>query len=1208
MSNHDAKALTSNRSPSTSRTLVHRTGISIAAIDISPYRTHAVLAGREILKTVQVSGAQCTEDFNLRSSIIAYASTHDTSRDAVSAQHKDQLAVNDVKWSHGRYDSTIATAAANGRIVLYDVNRASVELARLHQHTRQVHRLAFNPHQGSLLLSGSQDATVRMWDLRDLAGERSVMTCRSARVFSGNNEGIRDLRWSPTDGVMFAAATDTGVIQRWDFRNEKAPSLRINAHDKTCHSIDWHPDGKYLASAGADRNVKIWDFKSMDRRMKTSRQFRAPQPVFNVRWRPVGSVSGSVGFTNHQSTQLATSYHQNDPRVHIWDLRRPYMPFLELDRYDTGPADMLWKSEDLLWSASMAGIFTQSDMNFAMTSLERQNVNIVGSGSDGELCFASKERVRRRSSLLEIPAQFLRRNNTEGSSSEQLGSSQSATDGSFEEPASISSSLKNRRRVPGNLPYLSSTPPTANNSLFNMSFEEIIKSEEKAFPSQIIAFGSVFGVFDIEAFKYLAKHYRPLLPTIGSNDGRNDIYDSIMVRFEHNAVTAASAAQYRVAQTWRILGLAIMKELNERAEVVLQSQKADSTPLDTNLLPGHKYPIGSQDKQGDRSYTISISDSPSNMPTPIAKPVQGLQNVPAVAGGMLASREENIAHLSDRLWKSKRHPTQPLSNPSKYQVSTSAPAFVDLPGILPKTLKDDNLMPAKQLPEEGFADVDQQMHERRAAVTNYRAKPREILRLEEPAVSPRNLNVMSRLHRHDSAESFQMFSASTDSDQHSMMLAGSFGGSDNSNLSDPPTGSWDSSPEKHFIHRQPQESAGRLLDYAVGVQSSSEESSPYVDHQVQNHRLSLIEGSSLRRSDQSSPPIIHVRKHRSPRRSLNARHPDAESGDDPFYLRITSHERSKFVPWRAATLVQQVIDYHLHALSDTQLPALLILYLTPLFPSLFDRQHTTSILLSYHHQLESLNLFVSAAQLRQHCYPGYPEIWQRGISNNRAGGWYCFTCKKAVKGDQRGFCKRCKHHWGTCPICDTTRDPLPFTGHLTLDDGSKEEVEATGLWAWCQGCGHGGHSSCLRMWWSDVPRSEGACPARGCLHDCMPGLRRDERIKARDGLRLQAKLSRGGVRSDRWVVPESWAVIRTRGMVGRRRGKWKDGVGGGVGVGGLGRRVGDGGNLVGAAGAGLAVGTRAVGEKRVRLVVPDGKERARGGRNGDAGRVRTRSE
>ena len=265
-----------------------------------------MLAGREILKTIRVSGATCAEEFNLRAAVIAYSSTHNSTVGASVVKHRDDLAATDVKWSHGNYDSHIATACPNGRIMLYDVNRAGVESARLDEHNRQVHKLAFNPHQGYLMLSASQDATMRLWDLRAMQGGRNVLTFRSAFRYKGNAEGIRDVKWSPTDGTGFACATDAGVVQRWDFRKDKAPLQKINAHKKVCLSIDWHPDGRHLASSGTDKQVQVWDLASSARRQNSPWSFRAPQAVTKVRWRPVGWHTGGHGPGSWETSQVVT--------------------------------------------------------------------------------------------------------------------------------------------------------------------------------------------------------------------------------------------------------------------------------------------------------------------------------------------------------------------------------------------------------------------------------------------------------------------------------------------------------------------------------------------------------------------------------------------------------------------------------------------------------------------------------------------------------------------------------------------------------------------------------------------------------------------------------------------------------------------------------------------------------------------------------------
>ncbi|MCJ1248837.1 SEA (Seh1-associated) complex subunit [Trapelia coarctata] len=1138
---------------SSSHSLVHKTGISIAALDISPDRAHAILAGREILKTIRVQGATCSKDFNLRSTIIAYASTHNLSRGVQSAQHRDQLAANDVKWSHGKFDTTIATAAANGRIVLYDLNRAGVELARLHEHTRQVHKICFNPHQGALLLSGSQDATIRMWDIRVLAGDRSVMTCRSHNKFSGNNEGIRDVRWSPTDGVEFAAGTDNGVIQRWDIRKENAPLIKINAHDKTCHSIDWHPSGKYLASAGADKNVKVWDFKSTDRRMKPSWQLRAPQAVLNARWRPLGGFREGDDISNHQSTFLATSYDQHDPRVHIWDFRRPHVPYKEFDRYETPATGMLWCNEDLLWSVSSAGMFTQTDIYFWHKPIERRSINVATTGPDGQICFFSKARARRPMALADAPLGVLRRTNTGGSSGENFGSSRSGTDGSLEEPGMLTSSIKRRRQKSMSTQATGSTPPyAAAVGAAAIRLEEAMGSEGKFHHDQVAAFGYVTGVFDVDAFKYLARHYQPPL-SASAFDRCTTLHETMISTFERNAILATHTGQYRLAQSWRILGLAAGKELENRAERSLKCRT--SRPI---CRQKHNYSIdGSKkleitqppEKQEFRkpSPIRSNYESTSNMPTPLVRPVQESSSNETTADDALDLNDPTPAQMLGPEWKSKQS-LVPYAAFSQQQDGPTQwfPESMAFDAAAERaTLSNARITPHGQVDLESFAEIEQEMDERRAAMNSYRARPRPILRLDEPTGVSRNLSVMPRLDRHDSDESFQMFSASSDSGPRSMSLAGSFGESHRSNTSDPTPELWGQSPSTRKVPTRLQEAweEANLSPHAGSMHDSEVDSSKaYSTVRGPDISAEAPTGlSSIRRPTNTIRPKIHVSGNQeSKNETVHEDHTSFTSFIPTDFTALDSAAEDlskKPLPWSATALIPSLLDFHLNALSDTQFPTFLILYLRSLFPSAFDPDTASDVLLSYHQKLVSLSLFTEAAALRNYCYPTYPDVWQLGIGDNRAAGFYCMTCAKAVKGDTVGFCKRCKQEWGLCPICESRYSPLPFpsaakiSGQSTGMGSSDPPLPSTKLWAWCQECGHGGHDSCLRVWFSDPVSSEGGCPCQGCLHDCMPGIRRDERMKELAAEAKKAKLKAGGVVKDVWVVGESRAVERTRGLV-----------------------------------------------------------------------------
>ncbi|KAI4122009.1 MAG: hypothetical protein LQ347_006662, partial [Umbilicaria vellea] len=1053
--------------PPSSKNAIHRTGIPMAAVDISPHKTHAVVAGRDILKTIRVSGSTCAEDFNLRSSIIAYASNHNSTGNAISAKSKEQLAANDVKWSHGAYDSTIATAAANGRIVLYDIHRTGVELARLHEHNRQVHKVAFNPHKGNFLLSGSQDATMKLWDLRELTGERSVMTCRSVYTYPGNNEGIRDLRWSPTDGMEFAAGTDNGVIQRWDLRKANAPLLKVNAHEKTCHAVDWHPDGKHLVSGGADKSVKVWDFTSTDRRMKPSYQLRAPQAVLNVRWRPACWTTDAQVPGSWQCTQLVTSYDHQDPRVHVWDFRRPYMPFQELDRYDVPPTDMLWHSDNLLWTVGNAGMFTQTDIHFVPKLEERRSVSAVTAAPNGQICFFAGIRPQKRRSIEESSAKLLALSKR-SSSGDKLSSSHSATDGSIEEASLLSSSFKKRHQKSASMrssKSLSSTPPSNLASLPVLKLDEAMEKDGVYESPQVAAHGHVIGVFDSHAFKYLASNYEqpPKRPDL---DASYDLHHQLSQIFEANALLAAYVGQYRLAQSWRILALAVEKELRARAEM-----NASARRLMPPNWPDQTERLGTErrlekitlEKARTREKLLNLESS-SNISTPLAKPVQDTSNLANIQETVQNLEGDEVQRLSVPLWDAKTkkdlegtQTQRPYlgvlqrSEPNSHdhlmdslRIKAGELAVVenhDDTTFIGSTNPRIDLLQAT-LPLTSGADIDEIIEERRAAMGSYRSRPRPLLRLEQPLQLSDHVSSIHRLDRHDSNESFQMFSASTDSSHRATSMAGSFNiGSFNSTQkpgdSGPIPERWSDTIKLGSAdqHSPAPNSPGPSTTEGPDQPSpASPPASPQLDAQEivkskEGKQTSPKYSTEILRPTRLEPPIVHILDTYpvdSPPASSSAhKHLESDAAASDFFIPSdfdypitplpTANSDAANAPplatppsppWTASAMLPEIMSYHTTTLSDVQLPAFLIIYLQPYFDpsgtrSIFPHHYCANILRTYHAQLCSLDLHVEAALLRNQCPPlGYAAIADQGSHDVQAGGPFCTTCRKPVQGSK----------------------------------------------------------------------------------------------------------------------------------------------------------------------------------------------------------------
>ncbi|KAL6713898.1 SEA (Seh1-associated) complex subunit [Lecanora helva] len=642
-------------SPISSQSTSHKTGIPIAALDISPDRTHAVLAGRNILKTIEVSETTCTEDVNIKADVIAYAATHKDSRGALSYKHKDQWAANDVKWSHGQYDSTIATAVANGQIVVYDINRPGLEVARLHEHTRLVHRLNFNPYHGHLMLSGSQDGTIRLWDLRSLSTERSVTTCYSRSKYPGNSGSIRDLKWSPANAMEFALGTDTGILQRWDFRNERTPLLRVNAHDtKACLSIDWHPHGKYLVSGGKDKNIKVWDFSSSDRRKKSVWEIRAPDAVTNVRWRPACWSTARTDPARWQSTQIAVSYEE-DPRIHVWDFRRPCLPFRYYDRYETSASALMWHSEHLLWSVGSAGMFTQIDMNFVPMTMDHLSPNTLAVAADGQILFFSQKREQKGLLVEDIIYGINQKKGRQDiGSDERRASSSIRHSSSKDHTALVSSSFQSRHNTSSSL-----TRPAKSSvaiAPFDLSAGQVqdlaqsLQPENMYSYSQLAGIGSFKGLSDPATFVHFAHKYKiPQIPTEDTDCNLNTILRDAL---QHNAAVAQEKKQYRLAQTWRVLAHALGVELRERAELSLQKRLALEKALNhSSIGSAESIKSAATEETGKQPLEEASEHAPktTNPASQISLPEPAQQVVQEFSPGLQDDASSHEAQSSENL-------------------------------------------------------------------------------------------------------------------------------------------------------------------------------------------------------------------------------------------------------------------------------------------------------------------------------------------------------------------------------------------------------------------------------------------------------------------------------------------------------------------------------------------------------------------------------
>ncbi|KAA0192912.1 hypothetical protein HAZT_HAZT002733 [Hyalella azteca] len=175
-------------------------------------------------------------------------------------------------------NKVLASASTNGSVVVWNIT-SSGRPKPIHvfkDHCRAVNRVNFHPTDQHLILSGSQDGQMKLFDYRR---QESVGT------FSSNSESVRDIQFNPHIPHYFAAGTDSCNVQLWDMRRPDKYERLITGHRDHVFALDWHPvDRHCIATASRDYTIKIWDVSEQS--LTVTSAISTVAAVARVKWRP----------------------------------------------------------------------------------------------------------------------------------------------------------------------------------------------------------------------------------------------------------------------------------------------------------------------------------------------------------------------------------------------------------------------------------------------------------------------------------------------------------------------------------------------------------------------------------------------------------------------------------------------------------------------------------------------------------------------------------------------------------------------------------------------------------------------------------------------------------------------------------------------------------------------------------------------------------
>jgi WD40 repeat protein len=128
----------------------------------------------------------------------------------------------------------------------------TITVLTLSGHSDWIFSVAFSP-DGKLVASGSQDGTIRFWQ---------VDTGHGLHTLTGHNgSSVCSVAFSP-DGKLVASGAwdDTVRVWKYELYMDMGNLVHTLDHDDTVFSVAFSPDGKLLASGSGswDKTIKLW--------------------------------------------------------------------------------------------------------------------------------------------------------------------------------------------------------------------------------------------------------------------------------------------------------------------------------------------------------------------------------------------------------------------------------------------------------------------------------------------------------------------------------------------------------------------------------------------------------------------------------------------------------------------------------------------------------------------------------------------------------------------------------------------------------------------------------------------------------------------------------------------------------------------------------------------------------------------------------------
>ena len=158
----------------------------------------------------------------------------------------------------------------------------------------------------------------------------TVQLAREGNILLGHEHSVLAIALDPSGRYIASAGKDRS-LKLWDASSGKILEERPAAHDSSIYDVAISPDGKYLASAGNDAVIRIWEISEI-RSPETDGSEAEDSEVAGseVEWEVQLSAEPKHKLTAHEGSVYAVDFHPTnsqrlvsagtDQQLRLWDV------------------------------------------------------------------------------------------------------------------------------------------------------------------------------------------------------------------------------------------------------------------------------------------------------------------------------------------------------------------------------------------------------------------------------------------------------------------------------------------------------------------------------------------------------------------------------------------------------------------------------------------------------------------------------------------------------------------------------------------------------------------------------------------------------------------------------------------------------------------------------------------------------------------------